>query len=662
MSSGISSNNPIIVAAFHDALLRQGLVVLGILAFLALCWNILRAVQFRRSFVAATTLDAAGAGTAGGGGANQAIGVPGMAAAKVPVRPLARVDRATGEPVARRFLRIVFGILWFLDGLLQLQPQMPAGMPGQVIQPAAHVSPGWVQHFVNFGVTTWTRHPIAAASSAVWIQLGIGALILVAPRGRWSRAAGLLSVGWGLIVWAFGESFGGVFGSGTSFLFGLPGAVLFYCVAGALIALPDRFFETPQLGHVVLRVAGIFLIGMAVLEAWPGRAFWQGEGHAGSPAGALLSMAQQMSQTSQPALLSSLVADFGRFDGSHAWAVNLFASVVIGVLGVLLVVCRPRPMVRGAVVATVVFCLADWVFVQDFGFFGGTGTDPNSMVPFAALVVAGYMAAFWAKPSVSADASGAAAPATTISADAGAVAAPSPARRVDFAAWRESMMARPAYLLRTIAAMGMIGVVLVGAAPMAVASVSSSADPIIWQALNGPPDHTDSTAPPFSLVDQHGQKVSLASLRGRVIALTFLDPVCTSDCPLIAQEFRQADGMLGSLAKQVEMVAVVANPLYHSVAVVRAFDRAEGLNSLTNWLFLTGSPAQLAEVWSKYGIEVQVEPGGGMVAHNDVAFVIDRSGRLRVEMGTDPGAGTAASKSSFAGVLAGQVRALVESR
>jgi len=45
----------------------------------------------------------------------------------------------------------------------------------------------------------------------VWIQVGIGIWMLAAPRGSWSRLAGLAGVGWGLVVWVFGESFGGVF-------------------------------------------------------------------------------------------------------------------------------------------------------------------------------------------------------------------------------------------------------------------------------------------------------------------------------------------------------------------------------------------------------------------------------------------------------------------
>ena len=154
---------------------------------------------------------------------------------------------------------------------------MPLGLPSGVIQPAASTSPGWVQHLVNSGVSIWSNHPIQAASATVWIQVGIGLWLLVAPRGRWSRFGGLASVGWGLVVWSFGEAFGGIFAPGATWLFGTPGAVLFYCAAGILIALPERAYATARLGRVVLALSGVFLIGMAVLQAWPGRGFWQGQ-------------------------------------------------------------------------------------------------------------------------------------------------------------------------------------------------------------------------------------------------------------------------------------------------------------------------------------------------------------------------------------------------
>ena len=149
--------------------------------------------------------------------------------------------------------------------------------------------------------------------------------------------------------------------------------------------------------------------------------------------------------------------------------------------------------------------------------------------------------------------------------------------------------------------------------------------------------------------------MSLASLRGKVVLLTFLDPVCTTDCPLIAQEMRSADTMLGAKASNTELVAVVANPTYISTAYTRAFTSQENLGQVPNWLFLTGSLSQLTAVWHDYGIEVEDLPAGAMAAHNDIAFVIGADGKMRQEISDDPGPGTPATKSSFAGLLADSV-------
>jgi cytochrome oxidase Cu insertion factor (SCO1/SenC/PrrC family) len=155
--------------------------------------------------------------------------------------------------------------------------------------------------------------------------------------------------------------------------------------------------------------------------------------------------------------------------------------------------------------------------------------------------------------------------------------------------------------------------------------------------------------------------VSLASLRGKVVLLTFLDPVCTSDCPLIAQEFRDAGQLLASDSSKVELVAIVANPIYHQVADVQAFDRQEYLNQIPNWLFLTGSLSQLEQAWEGYGVPVEILPGGAMINHPDVAFVIDQKGYIREDLNTDPGPGTAATKSSFAVLLADAARQALSS-
>ena len=234
MNSGINANDPTVVAAFRAALAHQGMIALAFFLLVALAWGSAKA------WLPTGTSSA-----------------PGQGAQPSPRRPM--------EPAGLQLLRVGFGILWLFDGLLQAQPAMAVGLPSKVIEPTAASSPGWVQHLVNWAGTGWSYHPIQAASAAVWIQVGIGIWLLVAPSGWWSRAAGLASVGWGLVVWVFGESFGGIFAPGLTWLFGAPGAALFYCVAGALIALPDAAWRTPRLGRAILAGMGAFLAGMAVL-------------------------------------------------------------------------------------------------------------------------------------------------------------------------------------------------------------------------------------------------------------------------------------------------------------------------------------------------------------------------------------------------------------
>ena len=527
---------------------------------------------------------------------------------------------------------------------------MAAGMPSQVIEPAAASSPAWVQHLVNWGGTAWSYHPIQAGAAAVWIQAGIGLWLIVAARGPWSRLAGLASVGWGLVVWVFGESFGGIFAPGLTWLFGAPGAVLVYCVAGALIALPERAWHAPRLGRLLLAGTGLFLIGMAVLQAWPGRGFWHGTSH-GQP-GTLTSMIQNMAQTSQPHFLSALVADFGSFTAAHGFAVNLVAVIALAVIGVAFVTARPR-LVQAAVIAGIVLCLADWVLIEDLGFLGGLGTDPNSMIPMILVFTAGYLAIVRVPGPAAAGQAAAGSQAATADQPeaepepAGPAGPGSPGwrDRVRLAALREAAALASG---RSVAIVGAVALIVLGAAPMAFASADRNADPILAQAIDGSSTPVDYPAPAFSLTDQHGAPVSLASLRGKAVLLTFLDPVCVSDCPLIAQEFRQAGQQLGAAARHVELVAIVVNPVFYTVAYTQAFDRQENLASVPDWLYLTSSPARLAGIWRAYGVTGEISPAGAMIAHNDIVFAIDRAGHVRKILDFDPGPGTAPTQASFA--------------
>jgi hypothetical protein len=353
MTRRAGSGGGAVTAAFESALWHQAVVALLIFGAFALAWLGLRARLARR-------------GT---------LGQP------APHPP---------EPAWRRLLRAGFGLLWLFDGILQAQPRMALGLPSQVLYPAADGSPAWARGAVHWAGGIWAHHPVQAAASAVWIQIGAGLWLLAAPRGTWSRLAGVASLGWGLAVWVFGESFGGIFAAGLTWLTGAPGAALAYAAAGVLLALPERAWHTPRLGRLVLAGLGVFLAGMALLQAWPGRGFWQGtttHGQAGPLAGFVASMAS----LPQPHLLAGWVAGFGSFAAAHGFAVNLAAVAALGLTGIAFATGRARLAGPAAAVFTLV-CLADWVLIQDLGFFGGLGTDPGSMLPFALLAGSGYLA------------------------------------------------------------------------------------------------------------------------------------------------------------------------------------------------------------------------------------------------------------------------------
>jgi cytochrome oxidase Cu insertion factor (SCO1/SenC/PrrC family) len=601
MNSGLNVSDPTVVAAFRAALLHQGLIALLIFLVVGLAWLGLRA------WLPA----ASGAATAS----------------------------RSAEPAWRQVLRIGFGVIWLFDGILQAQPKMAVGLPSQVIEPTAASSPHWVQAVVNWAGTAWSFHPLQAGAAAVWIQIGIGIWLLVAASGPLSRLAGLVSVGWALVVWVFGESFGGVFAPGLTWLFGAPGAVLIYGIAGALIALPERVWHSQRLGQAVLGGLGLFLVGMAVLQAWPGRGFWQGTAH-GQP-GTLAGMTSSMTPTPQPHILSAWVTAFTGFDEAHGFAVNLFVVAALAVTGAAFLTGRRR-LIGPVLAGFIVLCLADWVLIEDFGFLGGLGTDPNSMLPFALLAVGGYIA-LAAGPE----------PAT----EPAAVAPPPPWRdRIRAAAAPQALASAG---LSSVAAIGAIGVLILGAAPMAAAQANPVADTILAQAIDGSSAPLNYPASGFSLTDQNGRAVTLASLRGKVVLLGFLDPVCTVDCPLMGQEFRQAGQLLAADTSHVELVAVNYNPVDTQAGYLQAFDRQEGLNTISNWLYLTGRRIQLQRVWHAYGLPMEILPAGSMIGHGDYAFVIDQHGHLRQELDFDPGPGTQATRSSFAAELTDAVRQLL---
>jgi protein SCO1/2 len=139
-------------------------------------------------------------------------------------------------------------------------------------------------------------------------------------------------------------------------------------------------------------------------------------------------------------------------------------------------------------------------------------------------------------------------------------------------------------------------------------------------------------APGFALRDQTGAPISLRANRGRVVILTFIDPVCTTLCPLEAKELDRVEQQLSG-AQRPAMVAVSVNPYGNAARYFSADARKWHLPA--SWRWAVGSRAELARVWKAYSIAVRIRRfrAAGVtthqVDHTEAAYVIDRNGYER---------------------------------
>jgi cytochrome oxidase Cu insertion factor (SCO1/SenC/PrrC family) len=158
--------------------------------------------------------------------------------------------------------------------------------------------------------------------------------------------------------------------------------------------------------------------------------------------------------------------------------------------------------------------------------------------------------------------------------------------------------------------------VLRSSSPTVVAS-SSSSDLVTWQAGEQP-------SPPISLRAADGSRLSLASLRGRPAIVTFVDPHCTTFCPLESAVIDRALRAL-PVAERPAVLAVSVDPTVTSGRVLRA--EAARFRWLPQWRWATGTHAELASVWRRYHVVVVPTPDD--ITHTELAYVLDAHGDQR---------------------------------
>jgi len=520
-------------------------------------------------------------------------------------------SEGVNEPRARTYLRWAFGALWLIAGYLQFQASMPLGLGNNVVTGMTTNTPSWLHSLMVHGINLWNSHPITLAVGVAWLQIGFG-LVLLVSKGRLGRIVGALAAGWAALIWLIGNGAGGIFVSGASILFGWPGATLFYVLAGVWLAADNDTFRR-HFSSFTLRLLSILLLVAAVLQCLPSAQFWHG-----GNTNALTAMTSFMTKTAQPHWLSWSVRQVGTIAGSMGGGFNIVVILwlVVSAVGLWMSVARRW---NWPVWTLVIGCVFFWFASEDTALFGGLATDVNSLLPLALLATC-------ARPRLHGQGARTRRLPLELTNSAGAVIATFASAMILFATFS------------------------MGAATFA------NAETTFYEAHNGPASATSAVAPTFTLTDQFGATYTLGEHSSHITLLTFLDPQCYTDCPLLAQQLEHLRSELSKNAN-LDIVAIAADPYHEQLSNLRHFIAIRGLSHVKNFYFVTGKLATVRKVWKSYGIGVTMRPTDKMSVHSDFMFIINAHGKLRWIIPDDPLAstsGVASAVSELRGLLASE--------
>jgi protein SCO1/2 len=129
----------------------------------------------------------------------------------------------------------------------------------------------------------------------------------------------------------------------------------------------------------------------------------------------------------------------------------------------------------------------------------------------------------------------------------------------------------------------------------------------------------------FTLTNQHGQKISLSSYRGRVVMLAFVFSNCHT-CVLVADQVRGALGELEGSSRPSTLF-VSTDPQADTRASVNRFLEETSLSGQVE--YLTGTQKQLQPIWKSYAIS-PASAGRTAAEAGITVLLIDRKGIERV--------------------------------
>lgn len=147
--------------------------------------------------------------------------------------------------------------------------------------------------------------------------------------------------------------------------------------------------------------------------------------------------------------------------------------------------------------------------------------------------------------------------------------------------------------------------------------------------------HEGDAVPDFTLVNQHGQKISLKQYRGKVLLITFVYTRCPLPdyCPLMSSNFAEIEKALQKepeLYAKTHLLTVSFDWAYDTPAVLRSYGAAYtekyADEKFEHWEFASGSAEEVKAITKFFGL--QYEAKSDQIVHSLVTALISANGRV----------------------------------
>ena len=132
---------------------------------------------------------------------------------------------------------------------------------------------------------------------------------------------------------------------------------------------------------------------------------------------------------------------------------------------------------------------------------------------------------------------------------------------------------------------------------------------------------------PAKLVDQNGNAVVLASLKGKPLVVDFIYTSCPGPCLMETAKLANVAVRLGNdLGSKVTIVSITVDPEHDRPKQLLDYSRQQGADE-KGWYFLTGGPADVDQALAGFKLSRQIEPDGS-VGHLVDVVLIGTDGRV----------------------------------